>query len=93
MLVSALDSARAGAGSVLLIEGPAGIGKPALVEAVRERAAQDGLRVLHGRGSEPREEAPHWSRRDVMAGTYRRLRLAPTVGAACLALSASDLRG
>jgi peptidoglycan/xylan/chitin deacetylase (PgdA/CDA1 family) len=51
-LVSTLDSARAGAGSLLLIEGPAGIGKTALAEAVRMRASQDGIRVLYGRGTE-----------------------------------------
>ena len=57
-LVSAFDLARAGAGSVLLIEGPAGIGKTALAEAARERAARDGMRVVRGRGSEFEREYP-----------------------------------
>jgi DNA-binding CsgD family transcriptional regulator len=57
-LVSALDAARAGAGCVLLIEGPAGIGKTALAYAARRRAAEDGMRVLHGRGTELEREYP-----------------------------------
>ena len=57
-IVSALDAARAGAGSVLLIEGPAGIGKTALAAAVRRRAADDGMRVLHGRATELEREFP-----------------------------------
>ena len=47
-----LRSVKEGEGGVALLEGPAGIGKTALLRAVRERA--DGLRlmVLHARGGE-----------------------------------------
>jgi DNA-binding CsgD family transcriptional regulator len=47
-----LAAARAGRGGVLLITGPAGIGKTALLEAARQRAGQAGMRVLAGRGGE-----------------------------------------
>jgi DNA-binding CsgD family transcriptional regulator len=47
-----LAAARAGRGGVLLITGPAGIGKTALLGAARERAEQAGMRVLAGRGGE-----------------------------------------
>ncbi len=45
-----LASACAGMGSVLLIEGPAGIGKTRLLATARERAAQSEMRVLDARG-------------------------------------------
>ena len=47
-----MTAARAGRGGVLLITGPAGIGKTVLLEAARERAGQAGMRVLAGRGGE-----------------------------------------
>jgi hypothetical protein len=47
-----LESARSGAGAVVLLEGPPGIGKTSLLRAARERAAAEGMRVLHGRGTE-----------------------------------------
>jgi predicted ATPase len=53
-----LDDARSGAGSVLLVEGSAGIGKTTLLAAARERAADSGMRVLHGRGTELEREYP-----------------------------------
>jgi DNA-binding CsgD family transcriptional regulator len=71
-LVSAFDSARAGAGSVLWIEGPAGIGKTALAAAARERAERDGLRVLHGRGSEFEREYPFGVVRQCLEPVVRR---------------------
>src|SRR6516164_8286053 len=47
-----MTGARAGRGGVLLVTGPAGIGKTVLLEAARERAGQTGMRVLAGRGGE-----------------------------------------
>jgi DNA-binding CsgD family transcriptional regulator len=47
-----LTASRAGRGGVLLITGPAGIGKTVLLAAARERASQAGMRVLAGRGGE-----------------------------------------
>ena len=53
-----LAEARAGTGSVLLVEGSAGIGKTSLLAAARERAAESGMRVLHARGTELEREYP-----------------------------------
>src|SRR6516165_109805 len=47
-----MTTARAGRGGVLLITGPAGIGKTVLLGAARERAGQAGMRVMAGRGGE-----------------------------------------
>ena len=47
-----MTAAYAGRGGVLLIAGPAGIGKTVLLESARERASQAGMRVLAGRGGE-----------------------------------------
>ena len=49
---SALAEVRAGRGRFLVIEGPAGIGKTALLAAARAGAADGGMRVLRSRGSE-----------------------------------------
>lgn len=47
-----LAAARAGRGGVLVITGPAGIGKTMLLTEAGERAGQAGMRVLAGRGGE-----------------------------------------
>jgi DNA-binding CsgD family transcriptional regulator len=49
---SALAEARAGRGTFVVIEGPAGIGKTALLAAARTAAAHGGMRVLRSRGTE-----------------------------------------
>jgi DNA-binding CsgD family transcriptional regulator/tetratricopeptide (TPR) repeat protein len=49
---SALAEARTGHGTFLVIEGPAGIGKSALLAAARTVAADGGIRVLRARGTE-----------------------------------------
>lgn len=51
-LDAALAAAREGHGRALLVEGPAGIGKTALLEAARRRAEDGGMLVLGGRGTE-----------------------------------------
>jgi DNA-binding CsgD family transcriptional regulator len=48
----ALAAAAAGSGTALVLEGPAGIGKTALLEATRARAAERPLRLLHARAGE-----------------------------------------
>jgi len=45
-----LAAAWAGRGGVLVINGPAGIGKTALVTEAGDRAGRAGMRVLAGRG-------------------------------------------
>jgi len=51
-LAGLLDAARGGDGRGLLLEGPAGIGKSALVAAACERARNAGMLVLSARGGE-----------------------------------------
>jgi DNA-binding CsgD family transcriptional regulator/tetratricopeptide (TPR) repeat protein len=57
-LDAALEAASRGAGGLVVVEGPAGIGKTRLVRAARERAARSGLRVLAARGSELERDYP-----------------------------------
>ena len=49
---SALAEARTGRGTFVVIEGPAGIGKTALLAAARSAAADGGMLVLRSRGTE-----------------------------------------
>ena len=49
---SALAEARAGRGTFVVVEGPPGIGKTALLAAARAAATDDGMRVLRARGTE-----------------------------------------
>jgi DNA-binding CsgD family transcriptional regulator len=55
-LQRALAAAAAGTGSLVLIEGPAGIGKTALLLAARQLAQRDGMRFLRARCSELEQE-------------------------------------
>src|SRR5688572_26714940 len=68
---AALLSAREGTGSLLLVEGPAGIGKTALAAAARERAAASGMRVLHARGTELERDFPFGLVRQAMEPLVR----------------------
>jgi DNA-binding CsgD family transcriptional regulator len=49
---SALAEARTGRGTLVVIEGPPGIGKTALLAAARTAASDGGMRVLRSRGTE-----------------------------------------
>jgi len=49
---AAIAGAHGGAGRIVVIEGPAGIGKTSLLAEGRARAAASGLRVLYARASE-----------------------------------------
>jgi DNA-binding CsgD family transcriptional regulator len=49
---SALADARTGRGRFVVVEGPAGIGKTALLAAARTAAADGGMRVLRSRATE-----------------------------------------
>ena len=48
----ALDRANAGEGTLILVEGPAGVGKTGLIREARATAEQAGAKPLEGRGSE-----------------------------------------
>jgi DNA-binding CsgD family transcriptional regulator len=49
---SMLAAARSGQGTFVVVEGPAGIGKTALLTAARTAATEGGMRVLRARGTE-----------------------------------------
>lgn len=55
---AALTRAKAGDGALLLVEGPAGIGKTRLLEEARGRARELGMTVLSARGAELEQELP-----------------------------------
>jgi DNA-binding CsgD family transcriptional regulator len=54
----ALDAARCGAGGLVLVEGPAGIGKSRLLAEARTTAGALGLTVLSARGIDLERDAP-----------------------------------
>ena len=57
-LAALVDAVASGEGRAVLIEGPAGIGKSALLAQARRRAADSGALVLAARGSELEREFP-----------------------------------
>jgi DNA-binding CsgD family transcriptional regulator len=58
VLEGALDAAQAGRGTLVLVEGPAGIGKTRLVAAARNRALAAGMLALEARGLELERDTP-----------------------------------
>jgi AAA ATPase domain len=51
-----LQRAHQGHGGALVVEGPPGIGKTALLAAARDAAGEEGFRVLRARGAELERE-------------------------------------
>jgi predicted ATPase len=95
----ALDRMGAGLGSVVLVEGPAGIGKSALLAAAGARAQARGFAVLRARGSEFEQEIAFGLARQLfepmlrMASAAERRRLlagVAEVGARALGVQAGD---
>ena len=60
-----VDAARFGEGGVVLLEGPAGIGKTALLRAARGQARQAGMVTLSARGGELESHLPWGVVRDL----------------------------
>jgi DNA-binding CsgD family transcriptional regulator len=52
VMVGVLDRLREGQGGLIVLRGPAGIGKTGLLEAVRAHAVSRGVRVFSARGAE-----------------------------------------
>src|SRR4051794_10426648 len=88
-----LAAAASGRGGVLVVEGPAGIGKTRLVEATRSAAGERGFRVLLARASFLEREFGFGAVRDLLTPVAREPagRAALTQGAARLAAPALDL--
>ena len=70
-LAGAVARAAVGDGGILLIEGPAGIGKTRLMAEARRRGAEAGMRVLSARGSEIEREFPFGVVRQLVEGPLR----------------------
>ena len=67
----ALEEAAAGRGSLLLLEGPAGIGKTSLLDAARERAEERKIRVLAARATEIERDYPYGAIRQLVEPLMR----------------------
>jgi DNA-binding CsgD family transcriptional regulator len=70
-LQAAIELARAGEGRVLAVEGPAGIGKTALLDAAAGIAERDGLTVLRALGSEVERDFPFGVVRELLDPSLR----------------------
>jgi DNA-binding CsgD family transcriptional regulator len=84
-----LDGVVAGAGALLVIQGPAGAGKTRLLKAARAEAVKRGLTVLAARGGELEREFPFGVARQLLEPAVARAeaaeRRALLTGAAALA--------
>jgi DNA-binding NarL/FixJ family response regulator len=91
-IVAALGQAMGGAGGVLLVEGPAGIGKTTLGLAAADEARSRGIRVLRAAGRELERDFPYGVVRQLLDPVLRaaepadRERLLEGAGAASAAL-------
>jgi hypothetical protein len=98
-LSALLEKAYAGSGSVVVVSGPAGIGKTELLAAVHRLAGDRGFRSLHARGRELEADMAFSVVRQLLeqpvlsasAGERRRLLAGPArAGAGALGLAAGD---
>jgi predicted ATPase len=87
----ALDGARVGTGACVLVEGPAGIGKTALLDAVASHAADAGFRVLRAAGGELETDFAFGLVRQLFGPVLADGR--PWTGAAALARPVLEMRG
>lgn len=89
---AAIDAAGEGAGRVIVVEGPAGIGKSALLGAARDRAAANGMPALGARGSKLESGFPFGLAHQLFEPVLRdeRARTAALAGAAAAAAAAFD---
>ena len=68
-LAAGIERAGAGDGGLVLIEGPPGVGKTALLDACAEQARESGMRVLEARGDPVMRESPFAVVRELLAPT------------------------
>ena len=92
-LTATVAAAREGQGAVALLQGPAGIGKSRLLEAVVQEGQRVGARTLRARGGEMERDFPYGVVRQLLAREVRDLDGAKLSGAARLAGTVLGLRG
>ena len=68
-----IEALEAGTGSVLVLSGPAGIGKTALLQSAVEFARDHGIEVLTARGDELERDLGHGVTRQLLDRAVRRL--------------------
>jgi DNA-binding CsgD family transcriptional regulator len=83
-LTALLAAARGGRGSALILRGEPGIGKSALLDEMRGRAADEGFRVLHTRGLESEATLSFAGLADLLAPILEHLDHIPRPRAAAL---------
>src|SRR4051794_9404210 len=89
-LAERLGAAAAGRGSCVLVRGPAGIGKSALLAEARGLAEEAGLRVAAARGSELERSFAFGAVQQLFARDMRGLEGAAAHAAGALALEAAE---
>jgi DNA-binding CsgD family transcriptional regulator len=90
-LARQVAAVRAGAGRVIVVDGPAGIGKTSLLAAVAGDAGKDGVAVLRARGGALEQDAPWGVARQLFEPLRaRQIWSELAVGAAELATRALD---
>src|ERR1700761_4225902 len=70
---SALERAVGGEGSILLVEGEAGIGKTELLRAAAARAPARGVQVMTSRGSELERDHAYGVVRQLLQPAYAKM--------------------
>jgi DNA-binding CsgD family transcriptional regulator len=97
LLAESMERARRSEGTLMLVEGPAGIGKSALLDRGRELALRIGVRVLSARGGELEREFPYGVVRQLFEPALQamsvRRRRELFAGAAALALPLAEAAG
>ena len=97
VMTAAIDAVRRGAGSVLVLSGPAGVGKTSLLRAAVAYARSDGLEVLTARADELERDLGHGITRQLLDRAVSKLddreRAALLSGAAALAGPVLGLAG